>query len=73
VDKSLKSLSARTSPWNFSIVTTFLVAQEQLVFICAASCVAHCTSCVYGKKKNFWNGIHSLFEQRNMNKEIMVV
>jgi hypothetical protein len=31
VEKSLKSLSARTSPWKFSVVTTFLVAEEQLV------------------------------------------
>jgi hypothetical protein len=72
VDKILKSFSARISPWKFSIIITFLIAQEQLIFICATSCVAHCTSCVF-KEKNSYNGIHNLFEQRNMNKEILVV
>ncbi len=72
VDKSFKSFNARTSPWKFSTITTFPIAQEQLVFICATSCVAHCTSCV-SREKNSYDGIHNLFEERNMNKEILVV
>jgi hypothetical protein len=72
VDKSLKNFSAKTSHWKFSTTTTFITTQEQLVFICATSCVAHCTSCGC-REKNSYNGIHGLFEQRNMNKEIMVV
>jgi len=69
--RSLKSFNARTSPWKFSTITTFPIVQEQLVFICATSCVAHCKSCVSREKKSYTQ-IHNLFEQRNMNKEIMV-